>query len=403
MGMTRARGLGPGLATFGIFGTLLFATSAPADQWYAEPSLSLRGFYDDNVRLSARDSRSTAGARLSASVESGRRTEVSKIGLSAKLMSWQYTDTSDLNETDLYLGLKSGYQLGRSRLGLDAAFDYDSTTTSEVATSGFVQLQKRRERFFVNPSWKYILSPRANLEASLSYEDVSYEDSDVIPLFDYSFATVGLTLNYALTERAQVLGRITYDEYDADTVKTESDSYGFQAGLSYRLTETMLLTGFAGVRQTRAETPVLFGTQDTENSGPIFEIELKKSYDKGELEVGVSRAVLPSSTGTLLDTTSIHFDWDYRMRPKWKLVLSAEGYRNRTPEGEGSIHDRDYLSLSPAVRHQLSKSLAVDMGYRYRWQEYKEGAGDASSNAVYLSVQYRMARQNLNKWSVLGE
>lgn len=375
------------------------STLTHAEQWYVEPRASLQVFYDDNVRLSITNPISSSGGTATAEVEAGRRSEISEIGLSAEVIARRYADASDLDETDTALGLTSAYQWGLSRFGLDASFDYDSTLTSEVATSGLVQVNKRRERVLVSPSWTYTLSSRAQARAGASYQEVTYEDVELIPLFNYSFATADLTLTYGLSERATLFGRASYAKYDADQVDTTSNSVGAEVGASYALSETMSLTTYAGVRNTKAETPTLFGTEETENSGPLFQMELKKSFDRGQVRISADRSVVPSSSGTLLDTTALAASVDYKLAPRWSFLFNARGYRNRTPDGESSGYDRDYLSFSPGIRHKLTESLSVDLSYRYRWQEYDASDNDAVSNAVFLSLRYAMPRDPLSRRS----
>lgn len=382
---------------------VLLGAPVVADQWYVEPQAELRTFHDDNVDLSSLRPISSFGASVIAKIESGRRTENSEIGLRANLLSTRYTDAPDFNETDATLGFTSAYQAGRSRFSLDGDFDYDSTLTSEVSTSGFVQANKRRQRILLNPSWAYQLTPRMRSEVSLNYQGISYEDVDFIPLFDYSFASAGLTLVYALSERAQLFGRTTFDQYDANQIDTQSLSYGVEAGASYLLTERMSLSTFAGLKSTEAETPTVFGLIDeSNNTGPIFSFELTRAYEQGQLSLSLNRALLPSGSGTLLDTTGLGVSFDYRLDPRWQFIVSANGYRNRTPGGETSGNDRDYVSLSPGVRHQLTRSFSLDLSYRYRWQEYSLRDGDASSNALYLSLKYTLPQEPIGRWSVLS-
>ncbi|NEV60737.1 outer membrane beta-barrel protein [Thiorhodococcus minor] len=375
------------------------STWVHAEQWYVEPRASLQAFYDDNVRLSVASPVSSSGGTATGEVEAGRRSEISDIGLSAKVIARRYADASDLDETDSALGFTSAYQWGLSRFGLDASFDYDSTLTSEIATSGLVQVNKRRERVLVSPSWTYNLGSRAQARAGASYQEITYEDVELIPLFNYSFATADLTLTYGLSERATLFGRASYAKYDADQVDTTSDSVGAEVGASYALSETLALTTYAGLRNTKAETPTLLGTEETENSGPLFQLELKKTFDRGQLRVSADRSVVPSSSGTLLDTTALAASVDYELAPRWKFLFSARGYRNRTPDGESSGYDRDYFSFSPGIRHKLTRSLSVDLSYRYRWQEYDSRDKDAVSNAVFLSLRYSMPRDPLSRWS----
>lgn len=380
---------------------LLAPALVQAERWYVEPRASLRAFYDDNVRLSIADPVSTLGGTLSAQVESGRRTEVSEIGLQGRINSSHHADASDLDETDFAFGFTSAYQLGRSRFKFDGQLDYDSTLTSEISTSGYVQANKRRERFQLSPSWLYTLSPRTQVETTLSYEAVSYEDVDVIPLFDYSFARAGLTLTHALSERAQAMSRLSFDRYDASQVDTISDSYGFELGASYMLSETTTLTGFAGVRHSRSETPTWFGIEESDNTGPLFQLTLNRRFEVGQLRLTAARSMLPSSSGTLLDTTSLGVGFDYPIGPRWTFSLDASGYRNRSPDGEQSTNDRDYLSFSPKLSHRLSRSLSVDLSYRYRWQKYDWREDDADSNAVYLGLQYSFVREPLGRASMI--
>jgi opacity protein-like surface antigen len=380
---------------------LLSPTLAQAERWYVEPRASLRAFYDDNVRLSIVNPISTFAGMLTAEVESGRRTEVSEIGLQGKINSSRYADAPDLDETDVTLGVTSAYQLGRSRFKFDGQLDHDSTLTSEISTSGYVQANKRRERFQLSPSWLYTLSPRTQVETTLSYEKVAYEDVDVIPLFDYSFARAGLTLTHALSERVQAMNRLSFDRYDATQVDTLSDSYGVEFGTSYQLSETTTLTGFAGVRHSRAETPTWFGIEESDNTGPLFQLTLNRRFEVGQLRLTAARSMLPSSSGTLLDTTSLGVGFDYPIGPRWTFSLNASGYRNRTPDGESSSNDRDYLSFSPKLSHRLSSALSLDLSYRYRWQQYDQRENDADSNAIYLGLQYSFVREPLGRTSVI--
>ncbi len=372
---------------------LLACQGVAADQWFVEPSAKLEAFYDDNVRLSAARPQSSFAGLARALVKAGLSTEVTRVGLRADLSARRYSQVAELDRTDGAVGLMAKRQLERHRVGLDASFDYDSTLTSEVQTSGLVQVNKRRSKWFVSPSWEYSLSPRAQLDLVLSYQDVTYEDVELIPLFDYRFARAGLTASYTLSERTQVFGRLSYDQYEAEQVKTESDNFGLEAGASYLLSETMSILAYTGVRHSKAEIPTLRGVEETDNTGPLFELRLSKRFETGELQLTADRSLLPSSNGTLLDTTGLSLSLDYRLSPAWRFRISAAGYRNRNPDGEVSRNDRDYLAVAPGLERRLSDSLRLGLSYRYRWQSYEVDRDDAVSNAVFLTLNYAAPRE----------
>ncbi|UHD17130.1 porin family protein [Thiocapsa bogorovii] len=331
----------------------------------------------------------------------GRRTEVSDIGLGLTVNSKQYADASDLDRTNGSLAFISSYQLDRHRLGLNADLDYDSTLTSEEATTGFVQVNKRRSRFVVRPTWAYQITERATLDTGLSYEDVSYEDVNQIPLSNYTFARANVTIGYQISERMQLVGQTAYDNYESTADGTRTTSVGVEAGLRYLLSETSSIRALAGVRHSDAETPIEDGVDDTDSFGPIFQLEWTKDFIVGGVELLAERSLLPSGRGTLLDTTGITLGFDYPISPLWTFGLNASAYRNRNPGGEISGNDRDYVDVSPRLGRRLSESLSLDLSYRLRWQKREIIAEDAVSNAIFLSVNYKWPREPLRRFSTL--
>ncbi|WP_139191928.1 hypothetical protein [Thiocapsa roseopersicina] len=353
------------------------------------------------MRLSTTDPQSSFGAIVRGEILAGRRTEVSDIGVGLKVDTRQYSDVSELDRTNGALGFRSRFQVNRHSLGFDTSLDYDSTLTSEEATTGIVQVNKRRSKVFVRPSWRYELTERTTLDAGVSYEDVSYEDVDVIPLTNYTFARASFAVGYQLTERLQLVGQTAYDEYDASEVDTRSTSVGVEAGLKYLLSETSTIRAAAGIRQSDAQTPTEEGVIDTTNSGPIFELEWTKDFIVGGIELLAERSLVPSGRGTLLDTTGINLAFNYPITERWTFGLDASGYRNRNPGGEISGNDRDFVNLAPRLERRLTEALRLDLSYRYRWQKREISEDDAVSNAVFLSVTYRWPREPLRRWSLL--
>jgi hypothetical protein len=390
-----------GALVWAITGFLLSST-AQAEQWFTAPRASLGSFYDDNVRLAETDPQETFAFLANATLTAGRRTELSEIGLGVDVSSIWHSAADDLDHTDVALSLTSGYQWNRHRFGLGARYDYDSTLTSEVSTSGLVQENQRRSRVLLNPSWQYRLSERATLETTLRYDDVAYEDTGSVRLYDYDFTQLAATTSYALSERLKLLSRVSYDHYDADRVQTDSDSYGVELGAGYLISETMSVNTFAGLRQTLAKTPNPVGAAETDTTGPLFQVELRNQAELGELSISAMRAMLPSSNGSLLDTTGLTFAFTRPLSQTWSVHLNAEGYRNQSTDSGSSGDNRRYVALTPALSHRLAESWSLDLSYRYRWQSYEVNADEATSNALYLTVNYKLPQEPVSRWSLFG-
>lgn len=367
--------------------------AAFAKTWFVEPWVSFYGFFEDNVRLSPTNPESSAGAVARGDVQWVRRSENSQLGFGAGLESRVYSDVPDYDRTDGHLFLDAALRLERTQLGLDARYDYDSTETSEVETSGLVQANKRRKQLSLTPSISYQLTPKASLSADVNHRDVSYEDVDVIPLYNYQYLTASVAGSYKAGPRTDLFGRLTYDRYNADQIGTQAESQGFLLGAGYALSERLTVSASAGMRQSETERDFLFTTLKTESSGPLMQLNVKNEFEAGSVSVSASRNLAPSSTGDLLDTTSLSLRFDYPVNDQWRFRFAASGYRNRDPEGNGSANDRDYFSVTPRIERRFSEAMHVDLGYRYRTQRRETLSTEASANAVFLNVRYDWARE----------
>lgn len=378
----------------------LLSGAASAQHWYIAPKASLDTFHDDNVRLSSSNPQSSAGAIARAEVALGRRTEVSEVEIGGEVSSRQYTSLPELDRTDGSLALNTAYQMERSRFGLDTRVDYDSTLTSEVATSGLVQVNKRRTRLYAAPSWSYSLGNRASFELGASYTDVTYEDVGSIPLYNYTMAGATLDTTYLWSERTQLFSRLLYDYYSAEQPGTSSETVGLLLGGAHALSERLSLRALAGPRFATNKTPnALGGTTTTNSTGALVDLSLEKQFNEGELVLSGSQALVPSSSGELVSTTSAGLALDYPIGARWSVLFDATAYRNRNPDGVEDANDRDYVSLQPRLRHELSDWWTVDLSYRLRYQKYRGAENEALSNGVFLTLGYTPGDRPLAQWS----
>jgi outer membrane receptor protein involved in Fe transport len=207
---------------------------------------------------------------------------------------------------------------------------------------------------------------------------------------------------YLWSDRAQLFARLSYEYYDADKVDTRSNSIGLLAGGAYALSESMSLTALAGVRFTSENTPTPRGASgDQTSTGPLVDLKLEKRFEVGKLLLDVSQALLPSSTGELLNTTAGTVVFEYPVTPRWSFDLNANAYINRYPGGGRNINDRNYFSISPQLTRKLSEWWQLDLAYRFRYQKYQESGNNAVSNAVFLTLRYTWPTEPVSRWSLL--
>lgn len=379
----------PAAALVTALAATLASAPAQAELGYLEPRASLYTFYDDNVGLNRTNAESSPGYILRVSARAGSRTETRDLNLDAEVTRRQYFSDSDRDTTDLGLNGQYLQRIERDRFELGLGLDWDSTLTSEVATSGRVQVRKRRERWSLAPGWERQVSERLSLNAGLSYQDVSYDDGLAAGLVDYSFATLGAGFGYGLDERTQLIGRVSYDRYDADQVRNEVESYGVLGGVAWAVSETWNLTTLLGVRRAEARTAA--GREDS--TGGLFDIASTWRLETGSLRAGLSKSLTPSGAGGLLDTTRANLRWNHDFDRRLGAVLDLDAYRNREPSGNAGADDRDYYAVAPRLRYRLERDWALELGYRYRYQKYDNQPDGADSNAVFVNIAYTPQRE----------
>lgn len=375
-----------GLAVIGF--SFLWSTCAAADQWYFLPSYDLKTFYEDNVRLSINDSQDSFGVEAVARLAAGRAREMSDIAFRAEIKPKWYSDISSFNRTDARFSLVSFQQFERSRLGLDADLEFESTDTSEEQTTGIVQVNKLRTRGFVRPNWRYSITERLYLNLSGSYTGVSYEDVGDIPLYNYTLSRGDGGVLYRFTERLDLFTNISYERYEANAIGNSSDTYGLSLGADYDISQTAKVRVSGGFWNSSADVSVRGGIESSDTTGMSGQIRLTKEFELGKLMFQAEHGLVPSGSGSLQENTALMLRVDYPVTPRWSLDLAARAYRNES-SGRGNIsYERDFVRASPKLVYQLTPNLDLDIGYQYRFQDREEVPGSATSNAVFLSLRY---------------
>jgi hypothetical protein len=297
--------------------------------------------------------------------------------------------------------LNSSRKFERSRIGFDGRFDYDSTRTSEEQTSGIVQVDKCRSRVFARPKWDYALTQRTDLNAVVSYESVSYDDVDVIPLFNYTNVGGSAGIGYRLTERLNLFTNLSFDRYEANSVDQTTETYAGVVGAGYAVSPTLKIQGAVGGRDSRSESPAAGGGTITEDTtGVVYVASLSKDFVRGRLRFEAERGLVPTGRGELLDTTSLTLGLDYPVTPRWTMVFDARAYRNREPGGEETANDRDFIRAEPQLVYRLTPDIDVAFAYRYRFQDRDVVDGSATSNAVFLTLSYGGRRMPMDDFSL---
>ncbi|MDP3531484.1 hypothetical protein [Methylicorpusculum sp.] len=405
----------------------LLPISVHAREWYAQPSASLRTFYDDNLLLRPEDQKFEAfGATLSAKSTYGVHSEIYNVGGDVRVDINRYEASDNIDSENFFFNGFSTYNLTeRNQLGLKGNYTMDNSIISEFDGSGLVQTLVDRTTWSIDPSWTYRLTERASLTGSYNHTDVSFAESTTN--FLTSYVTDSATLNYSLqwTERLLWYSAVSALRFDVPETTTStqasfgtseftsasvSDMYTFQTGVRFNITETWDSELMAGGRWTEVESTqfqvfrpnanpqveILTGgdpnPQSSSGLGYLLSAGTTKRFEKSSISARFYQDVRPTANGILQQYMGLSINGEHSLNDYLKLNLTASATQQTSAanEDQPTQFDRDSYMLEPKLSWLIDRQMTLSGGYRYRTQEFTaNNLGIQESNSVYFQFNYQ--------------
>ena len=407
---------------------LLFALPAGAAEWLIEPTISLRGGYNDNIRLDTLPENAVWEKAITPSVRFGVAKEDRGLFGKAYASVRRFSGGSGINSSslldreDYHFDTDAYYATERNRFSGLVNYTQDSTLDSELDQTGqALSSRATRERFTLGPRWIHTLNETTQLDTSYNFTTVSYADKeDFLRLVEYDYHQLSAALVRQLTPRIQGTLSTAYSSYQPET-GFDSDTTNIQVGISRSFSETLSTSWLAGYRETTSDTliatgfcigadsgarfpgckggsPVQTGTtkDDDTSSGSVFSASITKLLEKGELSANLSRQSNHSSDGELLDTTRLIVAGDYKFSEKLRSSLSIEYSNAETISRVSNIlrkTDQDIFRVRPKIFWKWSQQWQLAAEYEYTEREDKDRfSGTATRNAFYLTLSYQQPK-----------
>lgn len=390
-----------------------------AAEWVAVPSIQLRGEYNDNIRLTNADHDGSWAATLDPSLRLARRTEIWDLDANARLRGTRYTGERQLDTVDRFLDASLARRFERGSLDASAGYARDTTLQSELLDldTGLVTNKVDRTGRNLRVSGRGMFTERTYLEGSLSWRDVAYGNNAGTNLLDYDYLTPSLRLSHQLDTKTQLFGILSHSRLEYDTASEyESRTDSLQIGASHAFTETWTLSGSVGSRRTRTSSQVqvavprpgfeslfpfiydvVLEPRDSRSSGLVFNLDLNRELETGDISLSASRSVTPSSTGSETDTSSLNLEFGHRFSAQLSGRLAASYLQSETVGGTRTLADADRYRLSPSLSWRLDRDLVLKTGYYYTRVKRDVTNRDANSHAVYVSLGYSWPRMAVSR------
>jgi hypothetical protein len=413
---------------------LAVSLPVPAAEWSAEPTISFRSGYNDNIRMTTQEHDSVWEATVTPALKFGVAEENRGLYGKADVAIRRYSggdgnESSDvLDREDAHFNVNAYHRTPRNEFRGLINLTRDSTLDEVDETGEFIEKSATRIIKTINPGWSFNLTQLTRLDTDYSFTTVDFSDEDLFVNdrrltgnveYDYHVASGSVT--HAFTPKIQASLASSWSSYQPET-NLDSDTLSVQAGITHIFSETLTTSWLAGMRRTNSDTakqiptgfciganpgakfpectggfPVITGfdisKDDTSDTGTVYKASITKLLESGKLSLTASRVSTPASDGNLNDTTRFIFNGDHRITATLRASLRAEYSKIETISSAtaGLIErdDRTIYRIIPSLSWRWSRQWVISGQYEYANKDEDNESGTATRNAVYLSLTYR--------------
>lgn len=297
------------------------------------------------------------------------------------------------------------------KLGAALGFDYriDSSLNQVFRDARAENAVKDRRSISVSPRLNYALTNEFSVNTNFSYNTVSYLDAADSGLIDYDYMQAGIGAAYDFDKQTNLFGNLFISKFVAPSASNKSVTYGFQVGVSRRLTETISAEMAAGYSRSdinfverqlgtifvdqqfgpfivRIPQTVVFNIpRETSVDGPIASVILKKAFENATGRFEYSRQVGPTPGGTQATDESYTLSLQWEAAERLTVVFSGALYERgvQTANINTASQSLTVAQLASSLTYYVNETLSFGA-------EYRLGRDSADSTAYVNAVMFTL-------------
>ena len=310
-------------------------------------------------------------------------TPTTTISARPSLAGRSYSD-STRDTTDIGLGLSATHNAETAILRFSTDTQRDSSFTSELTTTGYLDKKVKRKSDQYSPSLTYIFDSLNSVSLNHSFTDVDYSNGIVAQLFDYEYSNTTISYN-RLTDSFGTIG-ITFTKVSQkiDLLQSKYNTKILQFGFDKDYSETLSYSVYSGIRHYTND--IGYANYKLSDNGWVMNLSGAKQFERSSLNLTLSRDVSPSGGGYMILKNQLNLNFNYRISPQLTTTFDAVALKN-IRETENDELNRYYGNADLGLIYNFEHNWNISFHIQHRKNHSEEGV-PGKDNVIMFRVSY---------------
>jgi len=375
-----------------VFSIMWFQLPCKAADLTIEPSIQLRGVYDDNLDFESKDEKDSFGANAIPNLTLDYQTELLKVSLIGQLDTIKYFTETDYDRTNHLYGFDGEYRMA-PRWVIQGNLQYrrDETTDSQLDETGQAFRRKRVQTYDGGSGLFYELSELSDIGLAFEYRKRDFSSDDSADFDRYTFL-LPYTKRFA-NQRDTLAFVPEYTIFDSD--REDAKDYSFAVEWERQISETLTSQLNVGGRYTDIDESN--NNNNDDSLGYFGKAALSKTTETFLGEMGVTRELRANSDGQVIVVNRFYTRGDKKFLARLGIRFYGAVYLSDTESSETNGDKTRFLDLRPTLYYELTENHSLLLAYEYQNQKEFDVPGDpvTERNRMWLGFEFKFPQ----KWN----
>jgi hypothetical protein len=367
---------------------------ALAQETYFVPGVSAGAEWNSNRQLST-DERSSAGYRAALEGYWKRNSPRTDFYLHPQINFQDYPNIDQQEKVGGLLELDTNHHTLKGLYSLTGRYTREDTLNAELGKAGFDNVDPEapdtvgtgnvtggitRTRYELEPSMSYSITELTDFEAKARWDSVKYESDLANERVGYDSPEVELYGVHAFGPRLRMAAGPYYTKFETDNDQNKTEGYGANVEMRYQWSEITRTTLAFNVEKDDVTT----GSRKESRTNWGLRWLGQRRMRVGQVKYSIGRFLEPSSVGSRVTLDQVRVQYIRPLGPRFAIDSAVRLARSRTIGNATEGGDRDRANVEITTRTQLSRTLSLNIGYRYAFLDRKALDDSVQNHGVFV-------------------